>query len=90
MTKYKGLYRNESPRLRGWDYSKSGYSITLSTQPHRGAIIPENLTKHAIQPRRGGILIQSITHLGTPAPAGRHPNTINHAFVHPSPIGAAS
>lgn len=58
MTKYKGLYRNESPRLRGWDCSKSGYSITLSTQPQRGAIIPENSTKHTTQPHRGGILIE--------------------------------
>lgn len=35
MTKYKGIYRNESPRLRGWDYSKGGhYFITINAYRH--------------------------------------------------------
>jgi hypothetical protein len=82
MAKYKGLYRNESPRLRGWDYSKSGYSITPAFQPQRGAIILENSTTHAIQPQRGDNLIEIITDTETQphrgdiliAPVGRHPN----------------
>jgi hypothetical protein len=32
MQKYKGKYRNESRRLRGWDYSRNGhYFITINT-----------------------------------------------------------
>ena len=32
MQKYKGKYRNESHRLRGWDYASNGlYFITFNT-----------------------------------------------------------
>ena len=57
-TKYKNTYRNETTRLKNWDYGSHGfYFVTICTknkQPYFGHIVPGTQNFASLQPTKIG------------------------------------